>query len=112
MSHLSTNAYFIGMDNPNQLTTRQSSFLPYLLVVIFILLLLWFTFNTFKNIAYTDKKTYFKRQLSKTKNKEALVKKVAPYLTQNRQLTRLIYKLETVDVSKFKKLKKEILKHF
>ena len=46
------------------------------------------------------------------KNKEALLKKVAPYIQENRPLSRLIYQLEESDAKRFKGLKKEIVKHF
>ena len=58
------------------------------------------------------KKDTWHKQLKRCKNKEMLLKKLIPYLEKNRQLTRLIYKLEDCKKEDFKMIKKDILKHF
>jgi len=63
-------------------------------------------------LAYLDKKKTFIRQLKKCKNKEELLKKIAPYIGKDRGLTRLIYRLEGCDDGEFNKVKKEIIKNF
>ena len=75
---------------------------------ISILQLLWFIPKLF---VYDEKKS-LKKQLKLCKDKDKLLKKLMPYLYENRQLTKLIYQLEEVENRDFKKLKKEILKHF
>jgi len=49
------------------------------------------------------------RNLKKIKEKEIFLKKVVPYLSRDKRLDYLIYKLETVAPTEFKKLKTEIL---
>jgi hypothetical protein len=68
----------------------------------------WFMVQLFSS----NEKSGFKRQLTRCKNSHELLKKMLPYLYKNRLLTRLIYQLEEVESQDFKKLKKEILKHF
>ena len=77
--------------------------------IIFPLFLLLWGFPKF--FAYDEKKA-LKKQLQHCKDKETLLKKLMPYLDKNRQLTRLIYELEVVEIKEFKKLKKKILKYF
>jgi len=54
----------------------------------------------------------FIKVLKKCKTKEELLAKVAPYLGRDRGLDRLIFRLEGVDESGFKGLRKEIVKSF
>ena len=85
------------------------------LLWIFVLLLigivsygLW----VLHKLAYVDKKKTFIRQLKRCKNKEELLKKIAPYIGKDRGLTRLIYRLEVCEDGEFKRVKKEIVTHW
>ena len=85
--------------------------------VLFILLLafaglLYYLYRLFSSLAYLDKKATFIKVVKQCKTKEELLAKVAPYLGGNRGLDRLIFKLEEINNSDSKALKKEILKHF
>ena len=111
---LRTNAFNISINTP--ITIKENNLYFSLFIYFCILTLsvfyIGYMIKIFDSIAFIDKKSYFKKQLKKTKNKEELLKKVVPYLHTNRQLMHLIYKLEMVESSSFKKLKKEILTHF
>ena len=109
---LTTNTFFINIIEPHRNLQKYYYFWIYLCIGLFFILLLLYVHNLFETLAFIDEKTYLKQQLKQSKNKEVLLKKVAPYLHQNRQLTRLIYQLEDIEPSKFRKVKKEILKHF
>ena len=109
---LSTNAFFIKIVGAHRNLPKYHYFWIYLLSGLFFILLLLYVYNLFESLAFIDEKTYLKRQLKQSKNKEVLLKRVVPYLHQNRQLTRLIYQLEDIEPSKFRKVKKKILKHF
>ena len=82
------------------------------LLIIGLILLSGYLYKFFDNLAYLDEKTYFIRQLRKAKSKEELLKKIVPYMDNNRQITRLVYKLEVCEVGEFKKLKQEIITSF
>ena len=86
----------------------------YVLWVMLFLLLASVSYGLFvlHTLRYVDKKRIFLKGLKACKNKEALLKKVAPYIGKDRGLTRLIYRLEGCDDGEFKKVKKEIIKHF
>jgi hypothetical protein len=111
---LRTNLFHITVLNPSSIAQKSHlvSILSYLLLAILFLLLLWYVYRLFQSIAYIDEKTYFIKQLKQTKNKEALLKKVASYMQKDRHLTRLIYTLENIEKSQFKALKKEIITKF
>jgi len=74
--------------------------------------LLYYLYRLFNSLAHLDKKATFIKSLKKCKTKEELLVKVAPYLGRDRGLDRLIFRLEGVENSGFKALKKEILKQF
>jgi len=76
--------------------------------LLLLLLPLWFGIKQSKN----NEKNIVRRELKRSNNREELLKKLMPYFQKNRQLTRLIYQLEEVESQDFKRLKKEILKHF
>jgi hypothetical protein len=111
VSLLSSDAFFITIASPKNTKQSYTYFWIYHCMGLYFLLLSY-TYMLFKELAYINKKAYFRKQLKQTKDKEELLNKVAPYMSKNKQLTRLIYKLEEVEVSKFKALKKEILRHF
>ncbi len=60
-------------------------------------------------LAYLDTKKTFIKQLRGCKNKDDLLKKIAPHIQKDRQLTRLIYRLEECENGELKKIKKEIV---
>jgi len=74
--------------------------------------LLYYLYRLFSSLAYLDKKTMFIKVLKQCKTKEELLVKVAPYLGKDRGLDRLIFRLEGVGESGFKRLRKEIVKSF
>jgi len=80
-----------------------------LILLILFVGLFYYGWYLLDALSYIDKKSTFIKILKKTKNKEELLAKVAPYLHKNRQLYRLIFKLEEVENSEFKRLKKEIV---
>jgi len=95
-----------------QKTSVTQHIYPLVAFLFGILALILYALWVLLKLAYLDEKKYFIKQLKRCKNKEALLKKVAPYIQENRQLSRLIYQLEESDAKRFKGLKKEILKHF
>ena len=85
------------------------------LLWLFVLLLTTISsygFRIFYKHIYLTSNRRFIRQLKKCKSSEDLVKKIAPYIGKDRGLTRLIYRLETCKNEEFKKIKKEIIKHW
>jgi len=86
----------------------------YLLWVILFLLLASVSYGMFvlHMLRYVDKKRMFIKVLKACKNKEDLLKKVAPYIGKDRGLTRLIYRLEGCDDGEFRRVRKEIVYHF
>ena len=79
-----------------------------ILSLVLLLVLLCFVCKAFQH----DEQKALKKRLKRCKDKESLLKKCMPYLHKNRQLTRLLYQLEESERTAFKRLKKEILKHF
>jgi len=59
---------------------------------------------------YLTPKNPLIKSLKQSKSKEELLRRVVPYMEQNKNLKRLIFKLETSDKQTFKSLKKEIIK--
>ncbi len=104
----STPLFQIAVKNPS--SPKKESFKSiwgFIFAGIALLLVLYFLTKQF----YHDKQKTIKKQLKQCKDKEALLKKLMPYLQQNRQLKRLIYALEESEEADFKKLKKEILRY-
>jgi len=95
-----------------QQTSVTQHIYPLVAFLFGILALILYALWALSKLAYLDEKKYFIKQLKRCKTKEALLKKVAPYIQKNRPLSRLIYQLEESDAKRFKGLKKEILKHF
>ena len=86
----------------------------YVLWVMLFLLLASACYGLFvlHTLRYIDKKRMFIKALKACKNKEDLLKKVAPFIGKNRELTRLIYQLEGCEDGEFRRIKKEIIYHF
>jgi hypothetical protein len=107
---LSTQSYSIEVITP---PTPQKSKAKVLLILFIIFAgLLYYPYSLFNSLAYLDKKAMFIKVLKKSKTKEELLAKVAPYLGKDRGLDRLVFRLEEVEHSGLKALKKEILKQF
>lgn len=54
----------------------------------------------------------FIKALKACKNKEDLLKKVAPYIGKDRELTRLIYRLEGCDSGEFRRVRKAMTNYW
>jgi len=90
-----------------------TSYAYVLWVMLFLLLAsAWYGLFVLHTLRYIDKKHMFLKALKACKNKEDLLKKVAPYIGKNRGLTRLIYRLEGCEVGEFRRVRKEIIYHF
>jgi len=63
-------------------------------------------------LRYIDKKRMFIKALKVCKNKEDLLKKVAPYIGKDRELTRLIYRLEGCEDGEFGRARKAIANYW
>ena len=96
------------------ITIHEGTSYAYVLWVLLFLLLAsaWYGLFVLHTLRYVDKKHMLIKALKACKNKEALLKKVAPYIGKDRGLTRLIYRLEGCNDGEFKEVKKEIIKHF
>jgi len=81
----------------------------YFMSGVFVTLLLIYMYKVLNNAKTTDKQKRVKKELQNIHAKEELLKKVVPYLGKDKSLNRLIYALENVENSEFKKLKKEII---
>ena len=81
-------------------------------VVLVLLAASGYALFILSKIRYIDTKKHFIQHLKQCKTKQALVKKVAPFIHKNRQLTRLIYRLEECDEKGFRGIKQKIIQHF
>jgi len=105
VENMSTDAYQIAVKSNAPPSSKNLYMLICLLIVV--LLLLFYLHRIFKQIDYLDeKKTLFKR-IKKAKNKEMLLKVIAPYMHESRVMERLVYRVEMSERSTFKKLQKE-----
>jgi hypothetical protein len=107
---LSTQAYAITIHPEIKLKSTYNHSLLYILI-LGLLLLLVYVYTLFQNIFHLDEKAYYLKQLKHTKNRGELLKKVAPFMHQNRQLTRLVYLLEESGQENFKLIKKQIIEN-
>ena len=80
-----------------------------MLLVVFTILL-FYLYHIFSSLF--KKNHNLMKQLKKSKSKEELLAKVAPYLGKDRGLDRLIFRLEGVEDGEFSEVKREILKCF
>jgi len=93
--------------------TAQKSKAKVLLVLLLIFAgLLYYLYLLFSSLAHLDKKATFIKVLKKSKTKEELLAKVAPYLGKDRGLDRLVFRLEGVEDGGFLKLKRKIIHYF
>lgn len=90
---------------------NQGKSYHYFLWLILSLLLMTACYGIFvlHTLANLDTKSAFIKQLKKCKKKDDLLKKIAPYMSKDKQLDRLIYKLEGCQNSEFKVLKRKII---
>lgn len=82
----------------------------YFLSGVVVALLLVYVYKFLKNLKTYNSRPMLIKELQKAKTKEILLKRVAPYIMRDKSLDRLIYRLEDVDASEFKVIKKEIIK--
>lgn len=80
--------------------------------LLLVLVLTLYAWRMLSILDYLDEKAHFIRQLKQCQNKEALLKKVAPYIQESRTLSRLIYRLEESNTEGFKGIKREIMRYF
>jgi len=59
-----------------------------------------------------DEKAYLIKQLKKSKNREMLLKKIAPYIYESKEIRRLIFKLEASEEKDFKAIRRDIVRYF
>ena len=102
----STDSYAIAI--------HGSTSYPYVLWVMLFFLLASASYGllVLHTLRYIDKRRMFTKGLKACKNKETLLKKVAPYIGKDRGLTRLIYRLEGCEDGVFRRVRKEIVYHF
>jgi hypothetical protein len=93
-------------------TTQKSKAKVLLILLLMFAGLLYYLYRLFSSLAHLDKKATFIKVLKECKTKEELLAKVAPYLGKDRGLDRLIFRVEGVEESGFKGLRKEIVKSF
>ncbi len=108
---LSTQSYpitVIGKSNMNS----NTSYRVLLFIIILLMILMIYALILLNSYTYLDEQKAFIDKLKQCRNKEALLKKIVPYMHEHKQLTRLVYKLESIDEEGFKGIKKEIIKSF
>jgi hypothetical protein len=66
-------------------------------------------YKQFKNRVQLKKQSEIIQVLKRIKTQDALLKKMIPYIGQDRALDRLIYQLEGSERADFKEIKKEII---
>ncbi len=69
--------------------------------------LFYAVYRIFKALAFIDEKKILFKRIKNAKNKEALLKVIAPYMHKSKGLERLVYRVEMSERSAFKGLKKE-----
>jgi len=116
---ISTYAFAISVeDSKSEKTTKKENTLTmvekiiYFIFGMLVTLFLVYMYKTLRNIKTTDKEKIIKKELQSIQSKEELLKKVVPYLGRDKRLDHLIYALENIENTNFKKLKKEIITYF
>ena len=79
----------------------------WLLLWVIYLGLFYAVYRIFKTLAFIDEKKILFKRIKGAKNKEALLKVIAPYMHKSKGLERLVYRVEMSERSAFKGLKKE-----
>jgi len=105
---LSSQAFNIEVISPSRPSKSKSIIL--LIFLTTLVGLFYYLYRLFNSLAHLDKKTTFIKTLKKSKTKEVLLAKVAPYLGKDKGLDRLIFRLEGTKDGEFVGLKRKILK--
>ena len=79
----------------------------WLLLSVIYIGLFYAVYCIFKTLDFIDQKKILFKRIKSAKNKEALLKVIAPYMHQSKGLERLVYRVEMSERSAFKGLKKE-----
>ena len=79
----------------------------WVLLSVIYLGLFYAVYRIFKTLDFIDEKKILFKRIKNAKNKEALLKVIAPYMHQSKGLERLVYRVEMSERSAFKGLKKE-----
>ena len=79
----------------------------WLLLSVIYLGLFYAVYHIFKSLAFIDEKKILFKRIKSAKDKEALLKVIAPYMHKSKGLERLVYRVEMSERSAFKGLKKE-----
>jgi len=102
----STSGYAIAIKGG----TSYAYVLWVILLLLFLLLAsVCYGLLVLHKLEYLDKKRMFIKGLKACKNKDDLLKKIAPYIGKDKQLDRLIYTLDTCKNVEFNILKKKII---
>jgi len=116
VKEIGTQAFAISVeDSVSKKTRTQKEKLTmiektvYFMSGVFVTLLFIYMYKVLKNTKTTDKQKRVKKELQNIHSKEEFLKKVVPYLGKDKSLNHLIYALENIEDSEFKKLKKEII---
>jgi len=83
--------------------------LIYFLIGILSSMVFMFMYKQFKNKTQPKKQPELIQVLKKIKTQDALFKKMVPHVGRDKDLDRLIYRLEGVEAVDFKEIKKEII---
>ena len=108
---LSTPAFKINIKNSSTPITTLERY-RYLLFLILLLLLSYLISLLFQRFAPMDEKAYLIKELKKSKNREILLKKIAPYIYDSKEIRRLIFKLEVSEEEDFKAIRRDIVGYF
>ena len=111
VEQLSTPSYQITV-KPKPVKPLVPPIVGYIILLVIFGALLYTLHRLFSSLAHLDKKATFIKALKKCKTKKELLAKVAPYLGKDRELDRLIFRLEGVEDGEFKVIKKRVLKCF
>lgn len=118
VKEITTQAFAIHVDNAThvdktkkekKITMKEKA--VYFLTGVVVTLFLLYMYKAMKNIKRPNKQKEVKKELQSIQDKEKFLKKVVPYLGKDKSLDRLVYALENVENSKFKQLKKEIIRY-
>lgn len=116
VKEISTQAFTISVeDYVSENTITKEEELPMMEKTVYFIsgmlaaLFLVYMYTILRNIKTTDKEKRIKKELQRIETKEEFLKKIVPYLGKDKRLNRLIYALENVENSEFRKLKKEII---
>ena len=103
VERIHTESYHITVTG---VSVKESKSIWVLLSVIY-LGLFYVVYRIFKALAFVDEKKILFKRIKGVKNKEALLKVIAPYMHKSKGLERLVYRVEMSERSAFKGLKKE-----